>query len=150
MAPEIDLHIRFSRYVRGDRSDSPVYNFYRDWFCAGKPAFVELEAAEAPEAIALVHSLGGVACMAHPGRTPTDLVDELAAAGLDGLEVFCSTHTGRDAVRFGRLAAARGLLMTAGSDFHGPSIKPDIRLGELSGGTYAMFEALREGAGRRR
>jgi hypothetical protein len=95
-----------------------------------------------------VHSLGGVAVMAHPGRTPAELADEIAEAGLDGLEVFCSTHTPEDAARFGALARARGLLMTAGSDFHGPSIKPDIRLGELTGGTCAMFEALRERASR--
>ena len=137
---------RFTRYVRGDRSDSPVYNFYRDWFSPGTPAFVELDTLTTPEAVALVHSLGGVAVMAHPGRTPAELVDEIAEAALDGLEVFCSTHTPEDAARFGALARARGLLMTAGSDFHGPSIKPDIRLGELSGGTHAMFDALRERA----
>ena len=142
--------VRFTRYVRGDRSDSPVYNFYRDWFFAGTPAFVELDVPEAPAILALVRESRGVTVMAHPGRTPTELVDELRLAGLDGLEVFCSTHTAEDAGRFERYARERGLLATAGSDFHGPSIKPDIRFGELSGGTFAMFEALRLRAEERR
>ncbi len=141
---------RFARYVGGDRSDSPVYNFYRDWFFAGAPAFVELDVPEAPEAIALVRECRGVAVMAHPGRTPTALVDDLRAAGLDGLEAFCSTHTPADAERFERYVRGHGLLVTAGSDFHGPSIKPDIRLGELQGGTFAMFEALVRRAEERR
>ena len=133
---------RFARYLTGDRSASPVYNFYRDWFIAGTPAFVELNTPEAPEAVALVHSLGGAAIMAHPGRTPEALVDALRAAGVDGLEVWCSTHAPEDAARYAHYAAAHGLLATAGSDFHGPSIKPDIRLGDLTGGTMAMFDAL--------
>ena len=85
-----------------------------------------------------------------PGRTPEVLVDTLREAGVDGLEVFCSTHTPETAASYERYARKHGLLMTAGSDFHGPSIKPDIRLGDLSGGAMAMFEALQKRAEERR
>jgi hypothetical protein len=136
----------FLRYITGDRADSPVYNFYRDWFCPGKPAFVELDTLTAIEAVKLVHGLGGVAVMAHPGRTPSELIDRLLGAGLDGIEVYCSTHTAEDSARFARYAREHGLLMTAGSDYHGPSIKPDIRFADLAGGDYGMFLALRRRA----
>jgi len=136
----------FLRYITGDRADSPVYNFYRDWLCAGRPAFVELETLTTTEAVRLVHALGGVAVMAHPGRTPAELSDRLLDVGLDGIEVYCSTHNDEDSARFERYAREHGLLMTAGSDYHGPSVKPDIRLADLAGGDYEMFLALRRRA----
>ena len=140
----------FARYITGDRSDSPTYNFYWDYFRAGGPAFVELETLTTIEAVALVHELGGAAVMAHPGRTPTELLDKLLGAGLDGIEVYCPTHSSEDTARFERYAREHGLLMTAGSDYHGPTIKPDVKLGELPAGDYGMFLALRERAEKRR
>lgn len=141
---------RFVRYITGDRAGSPVYNFYRDHFVVGRPAYAALEALTTAEAVELVREIGGVAVMAHPGRTPTELIDRLLAAGLDGIEVFCSTHTVEETARFERYARTHGLLMTAGSDYHGPTIKPDITLADLAGGDYAMFTALRERAEQRR
>jgi len=141
----------FARYITGDKSDRPVYNFYRDYLFTGGPAFVDMRTMSTVEAIALVHELGGAAVLAHPGRTPAELVDRLLGAALDGLEVFCSTHSAEDSARFGEYARRHGLLETAGSDFHGPSIKPDIVFGaDLPGGTYEMFTALRERADQRR
>ena len=137
---------RFARYITGDRSGSPTYNFYWDHFRTGGPAFVELETLTTIEAVALVHEVGGAAVLAHPGRTPAGLVDRLVPVGLDGIEVYCPTHTAEDVERYERCARDHGLLVTAGSDFHGPTIKPDIRLGELTAGDYAMFLALRERA----
>lgn len=134
---------QFARYITGDRSDSPTYNFYWDYFRAGRPAFVELETLTTIEAVELVHELGGAAVMAHPGRTPMELVDKLPGAGLDGIEVYCPTHSADDTVGFERYARKHGLLMTAGSDYHGPTIKPDIKLGKLTAGDYQMFLALR-------
>ena len=87
--------------------------------------------------------------MAHPGRTPVEFIDRLVDLGLDGLEVYCSTHMPEDCARFAGYCRSRGLLMTAGSDYHGMSVKPDVRMADLPAGDYGMFEALQRLAHKR-
>jgi predicted metal-dependent phosphoesterase TrpH len=80
------------------------------------------------EVIAAAHAAGGLAVLAHPGRSkgvyaiPADEDDvaAMAAAGLDGVEVFYPAHTPEQRHRFHALARRHGLLVTAGSDSHGP------------------------------
>ena len=85
-------------------------------------------------AVGVVRAAGGVPVIAHPwsasrGRdVPSALVEELAAAGLAGLEVHHRDHDA-DAVRhLTDLARSLGLLVTGSSDYHGEG-KPN-RLGE--------------------
>jgi predicted metal-dependent phosphoesterase TrpH len=68
----------------------------------------------------LIHHAGGLASLAHPGRTRIDSsIKTLADAGLDAIEVFHSDHDGATVQRYHALASGLGLLMTGGSDFHG-------------------------------
>ncbi|HSO65062.1 MAG TPA: PHP domain-containing protein [Ornithinibacter sp.] len=85
-------------------------------------------------AVGVVRAAGGVPVIAHPwsatrGRDVSRaLVEELAAAGLAGLEVHHRDHDA-DAVRhLTDLARSLGLLVTGSSDYHGEG-KPN-RLGE--------------------
>lgn len=72
------------------------------------------------EAIRWIHEAGGAAVLAHPGLYGDDaLVERLIAVGLDGIEVRHSDHSQEDEARYERLAQRHGLIMTAGSDFHG-------------------------------
>jgi predicted metal-dependent phosphoesterase TrpH len=77
------------------------------------------------EPAARVRAPGGVTVFAHPaasarGRVVGDeVVEELAAAGLDGLEVDHADHTPDARAHLRELAAAHGLLVTGSSDFHG-------------------------------
>ena len=72
-----------------------------------------------------MRSAGGVTVFAHPaaaarGRVVGDeVVEELAAAGLDGLEVEHADHTPEQRAHLHALATAHGLLVTGASDFHG-------------------------------
>ena len=72
-----------------------------------------------------MRAAGGVTVFAHPvrrGQGPTvadEVIAEMAAAGLTGLEVDHADHP-EDARRHLRgLAADLGLLVTGSSDFHG-------------------------------
>jgi predicted metal-dependent phosphoesterase TrpH len=57
--------------------------------------------------------------LAHPGRLKDDtVIDDLAAVGLVGLEVFYATHSASQTAHYRAIAARLGLVMTAGSDFH--------------------------------
>jgi predicted metal-dependent phosphoesterase TrpH len=87
---------------------------------AGGPAFVARPGSPPEAVIALIHRAGGVASLAHPGRTRIDArIKALAVAGLDALEVFHSDHDATATERYRRMASELGLLMTGGSDFHG-------------------------------
>lgn len=81
-----------------------------------------------PEVIAAAHTAGGVALIAHPGRSkgvyaiPADAADigAFVAAGIDGLEVFYPAHTAAQIDFYLSQAQQHGLLISGGSDSHHP------------------------------
>jgi len=85
------------------------------------------------EALRLVRAAGGVAVFAHPrasrrGRIVTDdLIVDLAAAGLFGLEADHEDHSPAERAHVRALAAELGLVVTGSSDFHGTN--KTVRLG---------------------
>jgi 3',5'-nucleoside bisphosphate phosphatase len=100
----------------------------------GKPAYVPRELPSPPEAIHWIKAARGLAVLAHPtwvklaDQTLAELVRRLKAEGLDGVEVYYSTHAARQTREYLGLAQQLGLLVTGGSDFHGLT-KPDIEVG---------------------
>lgn len=100
----------------------------------GKPAYVPRELPSPAEAIRWIKAARGLAVLAHPTwvkageQSLLDLVRRLKADGLDGVEVYYSTHTARQTREYLSLAQQLGLLVTGGSDFHGLT-KPDIEVG---------------------
>lgn len=80
------------------------------------------------EVIAVAHQLGGVAVLAHPGRAkgiyaiPASAADiaAMAEAGLDGLEAYYPAHSAEQRAFYRQLAQRHRLLITGGSDSHGP------------------------------
>ena len=49
--------------------------------------------------------------------------------GLDGIEAFNSIHNVDDVKLYLKLAEKYDLLISAGSDYHGPKVKPGIEIG---------------------
>ncbi|WP_121749081.1 PHP domain-containing protein [Streptomyces sp. E2N166] len=99
--------------------------FTRDWLADGGRAFVEKHETDPFEALRLIKGAGGVAVFAHPaaakrGRTvPETTIAELAAAGLDGIEVDHMDHDAETRTRLRGTARELGLLVTGSSDYHG-------------------------------
>lgn len=123
--------------------------------------FVPMERHPYDRVLDAIHAAGGVASLAHPGRirasaaTVDDMVETLAAAGLDGIEVAYPYGTERsadyadiDVDAAADLAAEYGLITTGGSDCHGPG-SGKFRLGEVRV-TEAELSAIRERAHGRR
>lgn len=83
-------------------------------------AFVPRPEFHSEDAIGCIREAGGAAVLAHPGaHLPVTLVERLAAAGLDGIEIWHPQH-GANAVRRWREVAHRlHLIESGGSDFHG-------------------------------
>ncbi|MCB7136637.1 PHP domain-containing protein [Cellulosimicrobium marinum] len=100
----------------------------------GTPYYVPHYAPGAVDAVRGVRAAGGVPVFAHPGadgrgRVVADVViEEMAAAGLAGLEVHHRDHDERQRTRLDGMARTLGLFVTGSSDYHGAG-KPN-RLGE--------------------
>jgi predicted metal-dependent phosphoesterase TrpH len=96
-------------------------------------------------ALRLVRAAGGVVVFAHPrasrrGRiVPDELIADLAAAGLFGLEADHVDHSADERAHVRGLAADLGLVVTGASDFHGAN-KP-IPLGMFTT-ERPVYEAL--------
>jgi len=88
------------------------------------PAYVPHHGASPAEVIALVSRYGGVASIAHPGQLKKDdLVEELAAEGLQCIEAYHSSHDESMQQHYVSLAERLRLAVTGGSDFHGPETR---------------------------
>ncbi len=113
------------------------------------PYHVDHYAPDAPAAVAAIRASGGVPVFAHPaadarGRIVPDRVfDELAEAGLAGLEVFHRDHSAEQRERLLRLADRLGLLVTGSSDYHGDG--KANRLGENLTRPEVLDEIVRQG-----
>ena len=117
----------FSHYL-GDRS----------------PAFAPKPYIAAADVIELIHRVNGVAVLAHPGTSLSEVViSQLVDCGLDGVEVFHPAHQAPQIEYYTKLAGRYGLLQSGGSDSHGDPAGP--RIGECGIGCEAI-EALRERA----
>ncbi len=89
------------------------------YLIVGGPAYVPKAKLTPLEAITLIHEAGGMAVMAHPGLTACDeMIPELVAGGLDGLEIYHPTHDLAMRKKYRHLARKYRLFMTGGSDSH--------------------------------
>ena len=114
------MHIARALVLGGYAPD--VRAAFRSFLGRGCPGFHEAERVFPREAIALIRGADGVAVLAHPCHLKRDvhaLVAELAADGLGGVEAYYATSTEGQTQLFNSLAAQHGLLVTAGSDYHG-------------------------------
>lgn len=113
------------------------------WLGFDRPGFVLREGPSIEEAIGVLHRAGGVASIAHPGKTAIDArIPALRAAGLDAIEVYHSNHDGAKRAHYARMAGALGCLVTGGSDFHGdPKHGREPGSSPLPPGEWARLEA---------
>jgi predicted metal-dependent phosphoesterase TrpH len=113
----------------------------------GRPAFVE-RCGRAPGAVIdLIDAAGGIASLAHPGKLAQDrIIPSLVASGLPAIEVYHSDHDSIDVRRYQSVARQYGLLVTGGSDYHGPGSGRTEGLGRVHL-PNADFERLAARAG---
>ena len=113
---------------------SSVSDAFDRFLLPGKCGYVPKANVAVAEAAALIHRAGGVAVLAHPMKLKmgelalSSVVREWAAQGLDGLEVYHPSAQANHAARLCALARELGLLVTAGSDYHGESVNAQRHL----------------------
>ena len=102
-----------------------------------KPPFIDIKrtAYEPEEVIRLIKNANGIVILAHPQSLKLneeelrEKIKELKGYGLDGLECYHSKQTPEEMKLFRQIAKENNLLISKGSDYHGPITKPDIELG---------------------
>lgn len=93
---------------------------FRRWLSRGRPAFVEKRPVTPREVVERVHAAGGVALLAHPGKTHrAAAVRRWVGQGLDGVEILHPENTPQVRRRMEAVARELDLLRTGGSDWHG-------------------------------
>ena len=98
----------------------------------GKPAYVERFKVSVKEGIDFIHSLGGVAVIAHPGLVSDKKVLNYALKqNIDGIEAIHCKHTEEQIEYFTNLAKELNIIPTAGSDCHGYIDNGSPKLGEF-------------------
>ncbi len=123
--------------------NSPQEAFDR-YLGRGKPAYVPRYKLTPQEAIELIRRCRGLPVLAHPGLVRDDeLVREIIAWGAEGLEAYHTAHTPAHSARYARLARERGLLITGGTDSHGPGGSLPVEIGSVViPGEPEVLEAL--------
>lgn len=125
--------------------------FTPQWLANDGRAYVDKHELDPFDAVRLVKAAGGVTVFAHPlavkrGRTvPENVIAELAAAGLDGVEVDHMDHDDAARSRLRGLAADLGLLTTGSSDYHGS--RKTVALGEYTTDPEIYGEIVRRAFG---
>lgn len=109
---------------------------------------IHREKIHVKEALTIIKNAGGYGVLAHPMKVkfphqnnglPMDderkfyyldkLLDQLIGWGLSGMECYYSSHSQKQTQELVAIAKNKGLLITAGSDFHGPSLDPNLDIG---------------------
>ncbi|TAD74218.1 MAG: PHP domain-containing protein [Oscillatoriales cyanobacterium] len=90
-----------------------------------RPAHVQYDKFSIQEGLTLLRDAGAIPVWAHPylfrGGNVEDTLHELVAAGLMGVEVYHPNHSLTEQKRLLDLCDRYKLLVTGGSDYHGPN-----------------------------
>lgn len=148
----------FAQYLLDRGMISSIDEAFRKLIGDDCPCFVPREKITPHDAVRFLLRFGGVPILAHPlqykmSETELDaLVTSLTGLGLDGIEVYYSTHRQADTANLSRIAEKYGLLLSGGSDFHGTR-KQNLDLGTGYGHLYVpdtILPPIRERALKRR
>jgi hypothetical protein len=108
----------------------------------GRPAFVPRRGPRVGEVVNLLATAGGIASLAHPGRTALDdRIAEFAQAGVAALEARHCDHDTLTEARYRQIARDLGLAVSGGSDFHAEPSQHIDALGLVTLG-FEDFAAL--------
>jgi 3',5'-nucleoside bisphosphate phosphatase len=127
--------------------DSIEDAFTPDLIKDGGRAYVEKHALDPVAAVGVIKRAGGLAVVAHPGLhreglgVPDDVIEDMAQAGLDGIECAHPDHPPGAEARYRAMARRFGVPATGSSDCHGIRFDP-VRLGSVTTDP-SEFDALR-------
>ena len=116
----------FARFLVEQGYAKDVKSVFKKYLVKGKPGYASHEWATLSDTVAWIGGSGGRAVIAHPGRYGlgknvwNDLLREFCALGGSAIEVVTSSHSPDQVKHFAQHAYAMNLMISCGSDFHGP------------------------------
>ncbi len=120
---------------------------FNRFLAKGGPAYANKERMNPTRAMELVIGAGGLPVLAHPQTLDlnstelTDLLAELKEAGLAGVETYYFSHSEEEMFLYKHIADDLDLIVTGGTDYHGPGFK-GIELGRGLGGMMVPDEVV--------
>jgi 3',5'-nucleoside bisphosphate phosphatase len=110
-----------ARALVGAGAAESVSDAFQRLIGRGMPFYVPKDSRSPETVISVMRELGAIPVIAHPGVTQVDhILPALMEAGLLGIEAYHADHTPEQRREYARLAADLGLLVTGGTDYHGP------------------------------
>ncbi len=113
----------------------------------GGPASVPRKKLSPETAIDVIRRAAGVPVFAHPGLSGKDeLIPDLIRAGLQGIECYYHEHSPLQTAAYLQLCKEHNLVITGGSDYHGPHLGRSNHLGSPSvpASAYEALKAVRQ------
>ncbi len=144
-------HPQFQKYLTLQPDTNPMADFYWDFCAIDKPGYVKMVLPDVRDVINYIHQTHGIAILAHPLINVKSLSDVKQLASLDGIEAYCSYHSDQQCLQVKEFANDNGLLISAGSDYHGIN-KPAIVLGDTheSGRSDEWFSRIKDAIAHRK
>lgn len=129
----------FAKYLVQEHKVKSIQEAFQKYLGKGRPFYIEKECLTLIEAIRAIKAACGVPVLAHPmslylswSKLP-EAIAQFKTDGLVGLEAWHSGARYGECIRLQALAQELGLIITAGSDFHGANRK-DVFLGRTASG----------------
>lgn len=116
----------FAHFLVEQGKAKDIRQVFKKYLVRGKPGYVPGQWATLEQALDWVTAAEGMAVIAHPARygfTTTKLrklIGEFRELGGMGFEVISGSHSHDEEQRMAQLAKQERLLVSKGSDFHGP------------------------------
>ncbi len=125
---------------------SSVEEAFQRYIGHGKPAYVMHHKLNPFQAIKLILKARGIPVLAHPGLMDKDeVIPKFIKAGLLGIEVYYPRHTPEMIGKYTRICEKNGLIITGGSDSHGPGLDyPPLGTVTVPDKTAADLKLLRQ------
>lgn len=136
-----------ARYLLDTKQIPEMKTAFEKYIGDDCPCYVPRPKVTPMDAVDYIRGAGGIAILAHPvmyhfERTRLkQLINDMKAHGLTGMEAIYSENTPADEIDLKELASEMNLLVSGGSDFHG-SNKPDIKLGIGRGKLHIPYSVL--------
>lgn len=125
----------FARALYDNGYIKDIEEAYTNYFNVPPMKNIKRQSITPKQAIELIKNAGGIAVIAHPVTLKLDdneldeKIKELKKYGLDGMECYNNIHTKEDIAKLKEIANKNNMLITAGSDFHGPITTPGVIIG---------------------
>jgi predicted metal-dependent phosphoesterase TrpH len=122
---------------------------FNRYLARGKPGYVGRERLSAAQAAEVIRGAGGLPVLAHPAKIGgREEIERIIADGMAGVEAFHIDHGDGDVALLLEIARDNDLLVTGGTDSHGPHSDRPIPIGSVDIPEWVGEQVLRRSPGK--